>query len=316
VSTAEKLVRRACASVGVDRGVLFQRDRNDPRRMVAVAAVGPAADIIGQTFSSDRGLAGEAMSTGQAVTTEKYMRLPTRLVTDFPHPVHAACAVPLGEHGHTSAAISLAAAEPGHRFTAADIERLNELSKQWEIDWWAPRRHRPIWRTWPAVVLAVLALVLFTVRVLTDPRLSSKSAAPSTPPASTAGNEQRIQVAGLMSGHAATRCVALRMPGVRGPVDVEFALTGGPHRDLNIGVGEGRVPAGTGPKSCRGFVSSESLVRDIPAAQPVVISYPDWPASGVRAYLITLAAKRSQREAPSRQTAVLTVRASRSRSSR
>jgi GAF domain len=299
VSAADKLIRGACASAGADRGVLFQRDRTDPRRMVVVAAVGPAADIIGQTFSSDRGLAGEAMTTGEPVTTEEYMRLPTRLVTEFPRPVHAACAVPLGEHGHTAAAISLGSSEPGRRFTDEDIERLRELSEQWEVERWTPRPRRSRWRRWLPVALVIVALGVWTVRLLTVEQRSSRAPA----------NEQRFQLAGLSAGQAVNRCFSLRLPRAHGRVNVAVTARGDLTRYLTIRVDEGRPPPGPTDQSCRGFMPTQTLMQSTAGGRPALITYLQWPARGLRTYRIALAVQRDAGPDVSRRTAVVDVRA-------
>jgi GAF domain len=309
-TNADKLVRYACATAGVDRGVLFQRDRTDPRRMVAIAGVGPASEVIGETFSSDRGLAGEAMSTGRPALTSDYMHFATRLRNDFPNPVHAACAVPLGAHGHTTAAISLASTDPGHRFTDEDIERLCALSEQWQDVRWTPNR-RHIWRAWPTVALAVLAIGLWTVRILTDHQLSSRPVSVSRPPAaSTSGSLQQFAVTGLAAGDSVSRCVRLQLPGAHVRLNVEVTVRGELARDLAIRVEEGRLPPGVAPPSCRGFIAAETLLQSQAGGRPSVITYLQRPGRGLRSYRVTTAVRRGAGPDVTRRAAVVAVRAS------
>src|SRR5215217_9501271 len=61
----ERLVKHVCRVADVQRACIFVRDRSDPRVLIAAAAHGTPADLLGSRMGADEGVLARVLTTGE-----------------------------------------------------------------------------------------------------------------------------------------------------------------------------------------------------------------------------------------------------------
>jgi hypothetical protein len=104
------LTEQACNIMGVERSMAMLRDESDPRSSVVVAGHGVPADLIGDRFGVDEGMAGQVMRTGEPLL------------------VRAGGAAPIRRGSHVLGALSAGTTDDARRFGTAELETLCRLA--------------------------------------------------------------------------------------------------------------------------------------------------------------------------------------------
>ncbi len=122
------LTEQACNIMGVERSMAMLRDESDPRSSVVVAGHGVPADLIGDRFGVDEGMAGQVMRTGRPLLVDDY----TGYSRPIRHPVaeglHAGGAAPIRRGSHVLGALSAGTTNDARRFGTAELETLCRLA--------------------------------------------------------------------------------------------------------------------------------------------------------------------------------------------
>ena len=122
------LTEQACNIMGVERSMAMLRDESDPRSSVVVAGHGVPADLIGDRFGVDEGMAGQVMRTGKPLLVDDY--------TDYARPIRhpaaeglrAGGAAPIRRGSHVLGALSAGTTNDARRFGTAELETLCRLA--------------------------------------------------------------------------------------------------------------------------------------------------------------------------------------------
>jgi len=124
----ERLVKHVCRVADVQRACIFVRDRSDPRALIAAAAHGTPADLLGSRMGADEGVLGRVMASGEPLLVPDCRAIGGPVAPAFADDATRAAFAPIRFEGAVRGVVAVAVCDENARLDAGQIDLLCEMA--------------------------------------------------------------------------------------------------------------------------------------------------------------------------------------------